>query len=738
MVKREIVHSVSLCPPGPHVFLIVIKTSSQFSEKRRRALEEHMALLTEKVWSHCLVVFTCRVWPQLTTAEQHVGKGGTTLQWLSEKCSQRCHVIAFNEKSAGAQVTDLLVKIQELVTKNRGRHFEMEERALQEIAEENTTIEERAQQRLMNVKKQISLHQEKVVNLSEISIVLLGARGSGKSSSGNTIQGRGGSLEVQRRTARCTMAANTVCERHISVVDTPGWWMNYYVDESPIFDQREILRSLSLCFHGPHALLLVIRVDRAFTETYRRAVVGHLELLGETVWTHTMVLFSFGDWLGDTPIEQYIESEGEALQWLVEKCDNRYHVLDNKSKVNEFQVSRLMEKIEQMVAGNCGGCYEMEDNVLQKLQERIKTDEEKGRERLARKQAQRDVTRSLLDKLNSLSSVRVVLLGNKNTGKSSTGNTILGRKLFDIGSQTTGCAEGHSTVRGSTVTVLDTPGRLPADPYLLMPPSAHTALLLLVNASSSFPLSLWEATQKHMENFGEKGWNRAIVLFTFGDWLGDTSIEQRIESEGESLQRLIERCGNRYHVLDNKNWGGGAQVRELLELIDEMLMGERLEMLHRGFQRWKDIPVVPELQVAVLPGALGGPTTSGLTSLSGMASVHQELRVRERTLKRLVESGGLQALIDQWGDSNIEELESFIDSYFEMVWKGTMESVMVEPHDFPANDTPEQDEGEEHAREVLSSIDKKLSKLEILEELQRDIVDLKQTGLHSDQDDPHS
>jgi hypothetical protein len=72
-----------------------------------------------------------------------------------------------------------------------------------------------------------------------------------------------------------------------------------------------------------------------------------------------------------------------------------------------------------------------------------------------------------------------------------------------------------------------------------------------------------------------------MVLFTFGDWLGDTTIEQRIESEGEPLQRLVERCVNRYHVLDSKNQGTGAQVTELLQKIEEMLVEERLEVLQR-------------------------------------------------------------------------------------------------------------------------------------------------------------
>uniref|UniRef100_A0A673MQF3 AIG1-type G domain-containing protein n=1 Tax=Sinocyclocheilus rhinocerous TaxID=307959 RepID=A0A673MQF3_9TELE len=66
-----------------------------------------------------------------------------------------------------------------------------------------------------------------------------------------------------------------------------------------------------------------------FKETERKAVQGHLDLLGERVWSHTIVLFTHGDSLLDTSIEQHIESEGQDLQWLLDKCGNRYHCLSN-------------------------------------------------------------------------------------------------------------------------------------------------------------------------------------------------------------------------------------------------------------------------------------------------------------------------------------------------------------------------------------------------------------------------
>ncbi|XP_041959280.1 GTPase IMAP family member 4-like [Alosa sapidissima] len=77
-----------------------------------------------------------------------------------------------------------------------------------------------------------------------------------------------------------------------------------------------------------------------------------MRMFGEQVWRHTIVLFTSGDLLGDTSIEEHIESEGEPLRWVIEKCGNRYHVLGKDQSRESLQVAELLEKIEEMVAGN--------------------------------------------------------------------------------------------------------------------------------------------------------------------------------------------------------------------------------------------------------------------------------------------------------------------------------------------------------------------------------------------------
>ncbi|RXM91077.1 GTPase IMAP family member 4 [Acipenser ruthenus] len=225
---------------------------------------------------------------------------------------------------------------------------------------------------------------------SELGIVLLGKAEAGKSSAGNTILDREEfrSGFISKRMMQCEKRTGEVSGRRVTVVDTPDLLNTARV---------EIERCVSLSAPGPHAFLLVIPVypkemiDReSLVEEYCKSFDKVQELFGERAVRNTMILFTHGHYLRGRTIEQHIEEAGEELQQRVEKCGNRYHVLNNKNRSDRTQITQLLDKIDNMVKGS-GGCYlPISSEIYQEVEERIRLKEqelnEKHKEELSRKE----------------------------------------------------------------------------------------------------------------------------------------------------------------------------------------------------------------------------------------------------------------------------------------------------------------------------------------------------------------
>lgn len=218
------------------------------------------------------------------------------------------------------------------------------------------------------------------IALVEIRLVLIGGRWAGKSSSGNTIL-RKERFECGRtRTAQCEGRHEVVEGRKLVVVDAPGWSSSLSLTEIPEGDKQRFKLNASKCPPGPHAFLLVIPIDSAFSMEQRRTMEEHMKLLGEQIWRYTMVLFTCGDFLGEKTIEQHIESEGDALKWLIERCNNKYHVFNNK-RSNSSQVTQLLEKIDEMVWHNNSSYYKLDEQTFHIIKEKQRDVAERAEKR---------------------------------------------------------------------------------------------------------------------------------------------------------------------------------------------------------------------------------------------------------------------------------------------------------------------------------------------------------------------
>ncbi|XP_061193245.1 GTPase IMAP family member 9-like [Saccostrea echinata] len=278
------------------------------------------------------------------------------------------------------------------------------------------------------------------------------------------------------------------------------------------------------------------------------------------------------------------DSEDDTpLAKLASKYSKERYDWSSEDDVPLWELSKRMQRKQQTVEGSENSDIESDH----KINDELTHFDEMGVNAWFKKESDSD------DEL------RVLIIGQSGSGKSSLANTILGHETFKSNalgdSQTKTIYAGNTHRFGRNIVVVDTPGLFDrsmsnsevlfeiAKCYAVTSPGLHS-ILLTIAIGRIDNQNLQETVDLFLEEFGETALSFMIVVFTNKHLLEaeNMSIEDYLSSfsKSSSLLTLLQKIKGRYVAVGYKG-DRRERIKEaetIISMIDKMLRDQPLKL----------------------------------------------------------------------------------------------------------------------------------------------------------------
>ncbi|XP_035254836.1 uncharacterized protein LOC118217130 [Anguilla anguilla] len=425
-----------------------------------------------------------------------------------------------------------------------------------------------------STKKEMASEEE--LGVSELRIVLLGRSGELKCKVGNIILGKE-EPSLFSVTQQCEIVRGLVGGKCVTVINTPDL-LNPHIPQAEL--DKQIGQCVCMSNPGPHVLLLVLQPE-GFTQKDRERMRWILTTLGDQAFNHTMVLITHESKKTDYCFD---EQKDPTEDPIIEECRGRHYMFSNTDKTDHTQKIEFMEKMYMVVEENkrryltCEIYKEVEEGTTSTPEESM-TGHEQDTERENKSQALSVEDQKAQEEKSDIfmSELRIVLLGRSGEVKSKVGNIILGGEVLSVGDQ---CDRAQGLVNGRPVALINTPDLL--DPQLpdrklfyqikrcvtLSAPGPHAFLLVL--ESSTFTTEDRRRLKRILGFFSDESFKYSVALVTEKS-KGVFNIKDPFNQSKSPVHKVVEKCSQRCHTLNNTEEINYTQVTKLMEQIEQMV-----------------------------------------------------------------------------------------------------------------------------------------------------------------------